>query len=122
MKPIILKSQSVRKGWGSELVLCNNEEFCGKVLFLDEGAKFSMHFHRDKREVFHVQMGRLALTYIDTTDASKHVLELHCGDTVEIPRLAPHQLYAHENSAVFEFSTHHEDSDSYRVAPGDSQK
>ncbi len=67
-------------------------------------------------------MGRLLLTYIDTSDASKHEVELRSGDIIEIPRLAPHQLFAHENSTVIEFSTHHEDSDSYRVAPGDSQK
>ena len=33
----------------------------------------------------------------------------------------PHQLEALDEGRIFEVSTHHEDSDSYRVLPGDSQ-
>ena len=33
----------------------------------------------------------------------------------------PHQLEAITDGRIFEVSTHHEDSDSYRVLPGDSQ-
>jgi len=33
----------------------------------------------------------------------------------------PHQLEALTDGRIFEVSTHHEDSDSYRVLPGDSQ-
>lgn len=81
-----------------------------------------MHFHRNKREVFHVLSGRLYLLWIQVETARTFVIDLKPGDTVEIPRLQPHQLEALDDAQVIEFSTHHEDSDSYRVAPGDSQR
>ena len=44
------------------------------------------------------------------------------GDVVYIERGKPHQLTALEdNSSIFEVSTEHFDSDSYRVWKGDSQ-
>lgn len=122
MKPIKHTSEVHPKKWGSERWVCNNEEFCGKLLTIKKGGQFSMHFHRDKREVFFVLTGFLTFSYIDTATAHEFSFTLMPGNTIEIPRLCPHRLKAHEDSTVIEFSTHHEESDSYRVAPGDSQK
>ena len=122
MKPIGVAPVVVEKKWGGELIVCNNAEFCGKFLTIRRGCKFSMHFHRDKREVFYLLSGKLALRFIETETARTFEIQMFRGDTMEIPRLLPHQLEALEDSEVVEFSTHHEDSDSYRVAPGDSQK
>ena len=47
---------------------------------------------------------------------------LNEGDTVRQRPGQPHQLQALTNGRIFEVSTYHEDSDSYRVLPGDSQK
>lgn len=109
------------KAWGGEKWLCNNEEFCGKLLTIREGAKFSMHFHAKKREVFWVIKGEISLGWIELEDACPMVQRLQAGDCFEIPRFLPHQITALEDSEVVEFSTHHDDADSYRVAPGDSQ-
>lgn len=122
MKPEKLVPVYVQKKWGSEVVFCNNEEFCGKELYFRKGAQFSMHFHANKREVFYVLRGKIELTTIDTETAQQITQIMKLGDTVEIPRLLPHRITALKESQVIEFSTHHEDSDSYRVAPGDSQK
>ena len=44
------------------------------------------------------------------------------GDIVHIPQMLPHQLICGEkNGAIIEFSSHHDDADSYRYEPGDSQ-
>lgn len=121
MNPIFHAPDIHPKAWGGERWLCNNDEFCGKLLSFHAGAKFSLHFHKNKREVFWVLGGKLLLVTIDTDDGSRKETVLAAGDVVEIPRLLPHQIIALEESKVVEFSTHHEDSDSYRVAPGDSQ-
>lgn len=121
-KPIFLKTQIVTKNWGREEIICNNEEFCGKKLIFNKGAKFSSHLHYFKREVFLCAQGSVKLITINTEDASKSEHILKIGDIVEIPRLLPHQIIALEDSEIIEFSTHHEDSDSYRVEPGDNQK
>jgi len=48
--------------------------------------------------------------------------QLSEGDVVRQRPGQPHQIKALTDGRIFEVSTHHEDSDSYRVIPGDSQK
>ena len=49
----------VPKGWGYEKWIVNNEEYCGKLLFLAKDKKCSWHFHKLKDEVFYVQSGKI---------------------------------------------------------------
>jgi quercetin dioxygenase-like cupin family protein len=112
----------VHKGWGSEKILFNDEELCGKVLYFNKGSEFSTHSHILKYEFFLVLKGKLQVTGINTEDASKYQIELDRGEVLRVPRGAFHRIKALEESEIVEFSTHHEDSDSYRILPGDSQK
>ena len=114
--------KNVSKGWGEEVWLVNNNEYCGKILKFNSGARFSMHYHINKEETFFVSKGKLSLKSINLENAEEFTKEINAGDVVDIPRFAPHQLTALEDSEIIEFSTHHEDSDSYRIAKGDSQK
>lgn len=113
----------IKKGWGYELIWATNSKYCGKILvFEKEGAKFSMHFHREKEETWFVNRGRFLLKWIDTKDAVMHTKELAPGDTWHNPALQPHQLTALESmSEVFEVSTQDSVEDNYRIFPGDSQ-
>jgi mannose-6-phosphate isomerase-like protein (cupin superfamily) len=117
-KPI----KDVSKGWGKEVWIVNNKEYCGKILKFNKDSKFSMHYHIEKEETFFVSKGKLLLKSINLQNADEYSHEINSGDVVDIPRFAPHQLIALEDSEIIEFSTHHEDSDSYRIAKGDSQK
>jgi uncharacterized RmlC-like cupin family protein len=107
------------KGWGHEIEIVNLD-YCGKLLWFKKGAKLSFHHHRDKTESFLVQ-GHIIFRYMDTSDASVHEAIMKTGDIVHIPRLLPHQVEAIEESTITEFSSHHENSDSYRVGKGNSQ-
>ena len=111
----------IEKGWGKETILVNNEEYCGKILSFNKGTQFSMHMHVKKRETFYVVKGRLKVETILTEWAIKEAFEICAGQVINIPRLAFHQLTALEESEIIEISTHHDDLDSYRVLPGDSQ-
>lgn len=113
--------QVVKKGWGREEILVNHE-YCAKYLHFNKGAKFSNHYHRSKRETFIVLSGSLIVRGTDLTNGSTFEIPAITGFIIEIPRFALHQIEALEDSVILEISTHHEDSDSYRVAPGDSQK
>lgn len=117
----VSKPAIVPKRWGRELVFANNAMYCGKVLEFKKGSKFSMHFHRNKHETWYVASGALLLKWIDTETADQHTRALSAGDVVEVQPCQPHQLVALEDASVFEVSTTHRDSDSYRVLPGDSQ-
>jgi len=49
----------VSKGWGHEKVICNTEEYCGKLLYFVKGKKCSFHYHKLKDETFYLQSGKI---------------------------------------------------------------
>ena len=110
----------VPKGWGYEKWIVNNEEYCGKLLFIAKGKKCSWHYHKLKDEVFYVQSGRIKVLYSDEDDINyaKNVI-LEAGDNFHVYRGLRHRMVALLDSEVFEFSTQHFDSDSHRIIKGD---
>lgn len=112
----------VEKGWGHELIWATNNKYCGKMMHFNAGARFSMHFHREKEETWYVQSGRFVVRWILTDTAEQREQELVEGDTWHNPPLFPHQLICIEEGTVVEVSTADSVEDNYRVQPGDSQK
>ena len=96
--------------------------YCGKVLVFKSGCKFSMHYHMIKDETWYVEYGEFIYRWLDTETAELHENILHEGDVVRQRPGQPHQLEAITDGRIFEVSTHHENSDSYRVLPGDTQQ
>ena len=113
----------VKKGWGYELIWATNDKYCGKILCFEHvGARFSMHFHREKEETWFVNAGQFLVRWIDTSTAQMHEKILKEGDTWHNPPLQPHQLQSlAPNSMLFEVSTADSVEDNYRIGPGDSQ-
>lgn len=114
--------QIVEKGWGRETIFANNAQYCGKILHFHKDAKFSMHFHLQKTETWYVYSGSFLFKSIDTSNANVQERFLHVGDTVHNEIGQPHQIICLEEGDIFEVSTTHHDSDSYRVFKGDSQR
>ena len=113
----------VKKGWGYELIWATTDKYCGKIMVFERaGAKFSMHFHREKDETWFVNSGRFLVRWIDTKTAQMFEKELVEGNTWHNPPLQPHQLEALENnSSLTEVSTADSVEDNFRISPGDSQ-
>ena len=118
---MVTESCVVPKGWGEEIIIENNEKYCGKLLVFKKGCKFSMHYHMNKDETWWVEYGEFLYRWINTETAEVVEKKLVEGDAVRQLPGQPHQLEAISNGRIFEVSTHHEDSDSYRVWKGDSQ-
>ena len=116
------KECNVPKGWGHEVIFENNELYCGKLLIFKKGCSFSMHYHMIKDETWYVNEGTFIYRWIDTETAEVNERVLTKGDTVRQYPGQPHQLEALTDGVVFEVSTEHFDSDSYRVWKGESQK
>lgn len=112
----------VKKGWGSEFIWATNEKYCGKFMNFEKGAKFSMHFHRDKDETWYVQNGKFIVKWIDTNNANIYEKELNEGNVWHNPPCMPHQLICIEAGTIIEVSTPDSVEDNYRVMPGDGQK
>jgi quercetin dioxygenase-like cupin family protein len=110
----------VPKGWGFEKWIVNTEEYCGKLLYFVKGKKCSWHYHVLKDETFYIQSGKILLKYSDDDiiDNAKELV-LEKGDKFHVYRGLRHQMYALEDTELYEFSTQHFDSDSHRVQKGD---
>lgn len=92
------------------------------MVFEKVGAKFSMHFHREKDETWFINSGKFKLRWIDTSTATLYEQILEEGQTWHNPPLMPHQLEALvANSSITEVSTPDSVEDNYRIIPGDSQ-
>ena len=114
--PVILK------GWGSELWIANDENYCGKLLTINPGKMMSYHYHDIKTETFYVQSGKIMLTYGFSDDIDKaNQIALCPGDSFDVPVGMRHRLcnVGDGNAEIFEFSTHHFEDDSYRIIKGD---
>ena len=124
-KPIVLNalecpSCNIPKGWGHEVIFENNELYCGKLLVFKKGCKFSMHYHMIKDETWYVQEGEFLYRWIDTETAEVVTETLVVGDSVRQLPGQPHQLEALTDGTIYEVSTQHFDSDSYRLWKGDT--
>ena len=119
-KPIVFNAKeckecNVPKGWGYEIIFENNELYCGKLLVFKKDCNFSMHYHLIKDETWYVQEGEFLYRWIDTETGEVHENELREGDSVRQFPGQPHQVMALTDGILFEVSTEHFDSDSYRV-------
>ena len=110
----------VAKGWGYEKWIVNRDDYCGKLLFMNKGKRLSWHYHEKKTETFYINSGDVLLMYGYSDDIKSCIMqELHRGDIFHVPVGLRHRLVALSDAEIFEFSTHHEDSDSIRVEKGD---
>ena len=110
----------VPKGWGFEKWIVNNKEYCGKLLYFVKGKRCSWHYHILKDEVFYIHSGKILVKYSDSDDlASAKEKILTRGENFHVYRGLRHQMVALEDTELFEFSTQHFDSDSYRIEKGD---
>ena len=115
-----IEIKHVDKGWGYEKWVVNKPEYCGKLLFFNKGKRCSWHFHKIKDEVFYLQSGKLLVKYSDQNDIEKaEEITLEAGENFHVYTGLRHQMIALEDSELFEFSTQHFDSDSYRIKKGD---
>ena len=119
IKPIVCEGCKVPKGWGEDLIIENNEMYCGKLLIFKKGCRFSMHYHLIKDETWYVDKGEFIYRWIDTESAETIEQKLKPGDVVRQRVGQPHQLIALTDGTVFEVSTQHFDEDSSSVVKGD---
>ena len=102
--------KEVEKVWGKELWIVNGK-YCGKKLMLKRGHRCSMHQHKNKDEVFYLIRGVILME----VDDKKWIMNPE--DSVHVPQNTLHRFTGLLNSQIIEFSSHHEDEDSYRNEP-----
>ena len=105
--PCTQQIKVVPKEWGEERWIVNRD-YCGKLLILKMGYRCSLHHHRIKDETFYINKGRVLM------ECKGEAMIMKPGDALLIEPHTKHRFTGLEDSEIFEFSTHHEDSDSYR--------
>lgn len=109
--------QLVRKAWGTETVLVNNESYCAKELRIYPGKRCSLHYHKIKKETFIVESGLVRLECGCADELLKP------GEERTIEPKTPHRFSSTHGAVILEVSTHHDDSDVVRLEPsGDIQE
>jgi len=126
-RPIV---DMVSKPWGFEKRIINNEKYCGKLLYVVKGKNTSLHYHKVKDETFYVHSGKLKVYYHDMLNQVQEALTiaggmaplgvmecvtLNVGDALRIPPMRIHQVYAVEDTELYEFSTTHDEIDTVRL-------
>jgi len=99
----------IPKIWGFEKWLENNDKYCCKLLSLNKGFQCSLHYHKNKDETFFVTKGHIRL------ELENKVIHMRPGNFMRITPGSKHRFSGIEDSMIIEISTHHEDSDSYRI-------
>lgn len=96
------------KVWGKEEWIVNTPAYCGKFLYLKKGKRCSMHYHKNKDETFYILSGKVLM------EVKGEEKIMRKGDSQHITPLMRHRFNGLEESVIIEFSTHHEEGDSYR--------
>jgi mannose-6-phosphate isomerase-like protein (cupin superfamily) len=106
----------VKKLWGYEKIIVNNDLYCGKIIHIEKGRIGSFHYHKIKDETFYLLSGNVKIKYSDTDDFyNSKELVMYPGDSFRILPELRHQIIGIEESDIIEFSTEDMDEDSYRI-------
>lgn len=112
----IEKTTLVKKNWGTEEIIVNNDKYCAKIMALFPNGKLSLQWHKEKQETFFVLNGELHLDRFEK-DGTKVTDILIEGESVTILPCQAHSFYnpGLSNVMFLEISTEHKDEDTYRV-------
>lgn len=99
--------KEVKKVWGKEVWIVNNDKYCGKLLYVDRGARCSYHYHPIKQETFYCLEGEVLMN----VKGSEFVLK----EPYTINPNTPHSFYGITDAVILEVSTPHSDEDVVRL-------
>jgi quercetin dioxygenase-like cupin family protein len=101
-------AETHKKVWGSEEWIANTDQYCGKILNLNKGYRCSIHYHKIKDETFYISEGKVLM------EVGNELKIMKAGESQRIIPGTKHRFTGLEDSVIVEFSTHHEEGDSYR--------
>ena len=100
-----MKTRTVPKPWGHELIFAVTEKYVGKILHVKKGEALSLQYHNQKDETIHIQRGRIQFF---TGASPQHPLTetiLESGQSFHITPKLVHRMVALEDTDILEVST-----------------
>lgn len=107
-------AEIVKKGWGIEVIHCNEVEYCSKTLIVRDGGKSSLHYHPLKKETFYIKSGLVRLEHGALDEL------LYPGESRTILPNTKHRFSSVRGAEILETSMHHDDLDVVRIEPSGS--
>ena len=116
-RPVI---EMISKVWGFEKKITSNKTYCGKLVYIVKGKNTSLRYSSAKDETFYVQSGKVHVFFFDrgrqefdkamaitNSDimATMERATLNPGDNFCVPPGRIYQIFAAEDTQLFEFST-----------------
>lgn len=99
----------VNKPWGHEEIWAQTNDYVGKILFIKEGQRLSLQYHKIKEETIRVLSGTLEVIYNCPGDGGCKNKILKAGETFHVSPLMVHRFCASQGTDVelIEVSTNH---------------
>lgn len=112
-----MKDNVTKTDYGYDIVWADTDQYCGKILVFERlNSKTPLHFHKNKRKTWFVNVGKFTVQWIDAKDGKTYAQELPEGSTFEVLPLTPVILEnLLENSAIAEVSNSNDPEDFYRL-------
>lgn len=95
--------QTIKKHWGRELILEQNNHYVVKILEINAGCRLSLQYHNQKHETMYCLYGNGSIILGDKTERQP----IYAGKTIVIRPGLIHRLQAdsESNLAILECST-----------------
>ena len=111
---------TIQKIWGSELILTNDDLYCGKILTIIGNHRSSKHYHELKTETFYFMSGQILLEIWQNGEVHsmkpKFKYIIPNGISIKILPNTLHRFSGIDISSTFiEISTKDRCKDSYRL-------
>lgn len=97
-------AEVIHKPWGYELVWGKTEKYIGKSLFVEQGKRLSLQYHKEKDETLLVREGSVEVTCFKENQKPK-TIRLGEGHCLRIKPGIRHRLKAIVDSEILEVST-----------------
>ncbi len=96
--------QRTEKPWGYEILFAHTPLYAGKIIFIRQGHRFSLQYHKKKDESFYIYQGK-ALLEMDGQDGKPEESIVQAGDCFRVQPMTKHRLKAIEDTTLLEAST-----------------
>ncbi len=96
--------RKTEKPWGFELLFAHTGKYAGKLIYVKQGHRLSLQYHKEKDETLYIYEGK-ALVEVEGKDGQLVRSEVESGYCFRVPPLTKHRLKAIEDTVIFEVST-----------------
>jgi mannose-6-phosphate isomerase len=96
--------RKIEKPWGFELLFALTPKYAGKLLYIKQGHRLSLQYHKVKDETLYIHEGKILLE-IGGNDGQLTQSEVQSGYCFRVSPMTKHRMKAIEDTILFEVST-----------------